>query len=127
MSEDTIEPNRLRWAAVITLVFVLAYLYLQVDHARIKGTELPPWKLIPLTLGAASAAFIGRRMKRPAIGILLGGLGGAFGSLDRLASPYASVVGLVVGSLVILLLPSHEIHEPQASEATAPTEEQAET
>ena len=97
-----------RLAIAICLVPLLVYLCLQTDHARLKGMPMDTWRLIPLILTAAAFALIGKRFVNSIAGLFLGGIGGAFGTLDNFAGPYGGVVGLVVGAIVIAIPIMHK-------------------
>jgi hypothetical protein len=93
----------LRIVLAMCLVPLLVYLCLQADHARLAGTPMESWRLLPLIVTAATSALLGKRFVNSIAGLLLGGIGGAFGTLDTLAGPYGSVVGLVIGAIVVAL------------------------
>ena len=61
------------------------------------------WRLLPLIVAATTFALVGRRFLNSIAGVLLGGIGGAFGTLDHFAGPYGGVVGLVTGAIVVAL------------------------
>ncbi len=92
----------LRVALALCLVPLLVYLCLQTDHARLKGTPMDPWRLVPLIFTAAAAAAIGKRFFNSISGLFLGGIGGAFGTFDQFAGPYGGIVGLLLGAMVVL-------------------------
>ena len=102
------------------LVPLLLYLCMQTDHARMKGTPMNTWRLIPLIFTAATFAFLGKRFLNSIAGLFLGGIGGAFGTLDSFAGPYGGVVGLLVGAIVIAI---PIMHKPRTISTT--TEVQA--
>ena len=97
------------------LVPLLCYLCLQTDHARLKGTPMEPWRLIPLILAAATFALLGKRFLNTIAGLFLGGIGGVFGTLDNLSGPYGGVVGLLVGGIVIAI---PIMHKPRSNNTT---------
>ncbi len=97
------EITPVRTVIVGCLVVLLVYCCLQSDHGGHKGTPLEAWRLIPLILAATTLSMLGKRYLNPITGMLLGGVGGAFGTLDYFAAPYGIVVGLVVGAIVITL------------------------
>ena len=66
------------------------------------------WRLIPLILTAATFALLGKRFLNSIAGLFLGGIGGAFGTLDHFAGPYGGVVGLLVGAIVIAIPIMHK-------------------
>ena len=61
------------------------------------------WRLLPLIVVAAICSLVGRRFLNSIAGVLLGGIGGVFGTLDNFAGPYGGVVGLVTGAIVVAL------------------------
>lgn len=73
------------------------------------------WRLLPLLTLAMVAAAIGKRYLNTVTGILLGGVGGVFGTLDPLSGPYGGLVGVVVGAVVALIscFPSPTSHDTQ--------------
>ena len=73
------------------------------------------WRLIPLCLTATTFAVLGKRFLNSVSGILLGGIGGVFGTLDTFAGPYGGVVGLLIGAIVIAL---PIMHKPRSNSAT---------
>ncbi|MFV1966034.1 MAG: hypothetical protein ACC628_11460 [Pirellulaceae bacterium] len=93
----------LRIVLALCVVPLLVYLCLQTEHARLKGTSMDAWRLIPLILTAAAAAGIGKRFLNSISGLFFGGIGGLFGTLDQFAGPYGGIVGLLVGTIVVLL------------------------
>lgn len=95
--------QKLRIASLIALTILLVYLCLQTDHARLKDYPMESWRLAPLLLLASVAALIGRKFLNPLGGLFLGGIGGALGTLDSMATVYGGVVGLVVGAILVLL------------------------
>jgi len=98
----------LRIVTAFCLVPALVYLCLQTDHARLKGMPMESWRLVPLILTAAIAALLGKRFLNSISGLFLGGIGGAFGTLDNFAGPYGGVVGLLVGAIVVVLPVMHK-------------------
>lgn len=76
------------------------------------------WRLLPLVVAAATCALVGRRFLNSVAGVLLGGIGGVFGTLDNLAGPYGGVVGLVTGAIVVAL----PIWEKPRAKAVRPTD-----
>jgi hypothetical protein len=59
------------------------------------------WRLVPLIATAAACALAGKRFLNSVAGVFLGGIGGAFGTLDNFAGPYGGVVGRVTGAIVV--------------------------
>jgi len=104
-----------RFIIVACVVPLLVYLCLQTDHARLKGMPMEAWRLIPLILTAATFAFLGKRFLNSMAGLFLGGIGGAFGTLDNFAGPYGGVVGLLVGAIVIAI---PIMHKPRSKTTT---------
>lgn len=102
----------IRLVIAASLVPLLVYLCLQTDHARLKGMPMETWRLIPLILTAAIFAVLGKRFINSVAGLFLGGIGGAFGTLDDFAGPYGGVVGLVVGDIVIAI---PILHKPRSN------------
>ncbi|TWT61522.1 hypothetical protein [Rubinisphaera italica] len=105
----------IRLVIAVCLVPMLVYLCLQTDHARLKGMPMENWRLIPLILTATTFAFLGKRFLNSIAGLFLGGIGGAFGTLDNFAGPYGGVVGLLVGAIVIAI---PIMHKPRPNSAT---------
>ena len=119
-AQRTVDLNRRKMTAtrliiVACLVPLLVYLCLQTDHARLKGTPMEAWRLIPLILTAATFAVLGKRFLNSVAGLFLGGIGGAFGTLDNFAGPYGGVVGLLVGAIVIAI---PIMHKPRSQTTT---------
>ena len=92
-----------RMLVAVFLLPGLVYLCLQTDHARLKGMPIESWRLLPLIVVATTCALVGRRFLNAVAGVLLGGIGGVFGTLDHFAGPYGGVVGLVTGTIVVAL------------------------
>ena len=103
-----------RLAIAVCLVPLLVYLCLQTDHARLKGMPMDTWRLIPLILTAVAFALVGKRFINSIAGLFLGGIGGAFGTLDNFGGPYGGVVGLIVGAIVIAI---PIMHKPRKTDA----------
>lgn len=114
----------LRMVIAFCIALLVAYLSLQSDHARAKGTAMDSWRLIPMLLTAATAAFIGKRFLNSISGLFLGGIGGSIGTLDQFSGPYGGVVGLLVGAIVVILPILHKPKIPGNGnkELTSPTQ-----
>ena len=115
----------LRIVIAVCLAPALVYLCLQTDHARLKGMPMESWRLVPLILTAAAAAISGRRFLNSVSGLFLGGIGGAFGTLDNSATPYGGVVGLLVGAIVVVLPVIHKPNSNTTTESATEGNEQA--
>ena len=103
-----------RVVIAVSLVPVIVYLCLQTGHARLKGMPMDTWRLIPLILTAAACAFLGKRFLNSIAGLFLGGIGGAFGTMDNFAGPYGGLVGLLVGAIVVAI---PVMHKPRSNSA----------
>ena len=104
-----------RSVIVVCLLPVLVYLCLQTDHARLKGMPMESWRLLPLIMAAAACALLGKRILNSVAGVFIGGVGGAFGTLDQFAGPYGALVGLVTGAIAVAI----PIFEKPRSNVTA--------
>ncbi len=93
----------LRILLVIVLMTFLAYLCLQVDQGRLKGSSLEPWRLVPTIVLAFFFARFGKYKLNSISAMALGGIGGAVGTLDPLATVYGGTVGLVTGAIATLI------------------------
>jgi len=91
----------LRVLILACVVPLLVYLCFQTGHARLKGTPMEAWRLIPLIITAVIFALLGKRFLNSISGLFLGGIGGVVGTLDTMAGPYGGIVGLLVGAVVI--------------------------
>ena len=109
-----------RWNSVIRVVAacclfpVLVYLCLQTEHAALKGMPIEKWRPLTIVLCALVTASLGKRYVNPMTGMLLGGIGGAFGSHEW-AGPYGVSAGLLVG-IIIVLLPVMQKPQPKDDE-----------
>jgi len=122
---DTIDSARTgeirlrRWNSVLRILVVcclfpvLVFLCLQTEHAGLKGMPIEKWRPVAIVVCALVAASVGKRYVNSITGMLLGGLGGAFGS-QELAGPYGVCVGLLVG-IIIALLPVMQKPHPKCS------------
>ena len=81
---------------------------------RLKGMPIEKWRPLTIVLSALVTASVGKRYVNSITGILLGGIGGAFGSHEW-AGPYGVIVGLLVG-IIIVLLPVMQKPKPQDDE-----------
>ena len=66
----------LRIVLAVGLVPALVYLCLQTEHARVGGSALECWRLVPLILTAAACALFGKRLLNSIAGLFLSGIGG---------------------------------------------------
>ena len=68
-----------------------------------KGLPVASWRLVPLILTAAAFATVGKRFLNRISGLLLGGIGGAVGTMESHSCVYGCEVGLLVGVIVVLI------------------------
>lgn len=61
------------------------------------------WRLIPMLLTSIAFSLLGKRFLNSLSAVFLGGIGGAFGTLDGLGGPYGGVAGLLVGVIIITI------------------------
>jgi hypothetical protein len=66
-------------------------------------------------MAAAACALLGKRILNSVAGVFIGGIGGAFGTLDQFAGPYGALVGLVTGAIAVAI----PIFEKPRSNVTA--------
>ena len=93
----------IRWAAIIVVLAILAWVCSCHAHGRIKGGYVPLPNVILCILVAAVAAILCKHYWNSVTAPFVGGLAGAFGIAESFSGPFGGVVGLLVGVLIVCL------------------------
>lgn len=103
-----------RWVAIATFLTAIAWLVVQHEHGRAKGTTVPfPNVLLCITC-AYIAGFACKRFWIEFAVPFIAGIAGVFGIAETSSGPYGGVLGFLVGCL-ILLLPFGQQHSAVAT------------
>jgi dolichol kinase len=105
----------LRWIGIVVATALLAFLCTKHDHGGLKGIPVPLEDVVASIIFAAiAAASIKYGLKRTAAMVaapFVGGIAGVFASGDQFYGPFGGLVGLLVGTIIVLV-PSLHIRRP---------------
>ena len=90
-------------AALVTAVVVLVLLH---GSAGIKGSFVPLTNVGACVMLSAAATFLCQALWSRIPAPFVGGIAGVFAGADHIAGPYYGSLGLLIGLLVVLWVPS---------------------
>ncbi len=110
----------LKTLAAVAIVALLAVVLWHRAEGRAKGTPVTWPNLIAILACATAAALLTKQLWSPIPTPFIAALAGAFGTFDPHCVPFGVVVGLLVGTLVVLLVPATPRQPEPPSQDNAP-------